>query len=794
MIKMRLSIAFLLILLSLSFAQYYQVSIVRANDTQRMNLTYDINSTSYKDNSITNPDALLRICGTSSSDLLNKYVILAYADGTNTAGQYIQITHYAVQITEVPPNLCVNVPLEISSFKAWYPSIPFVLIGDNPTDFSSATRWKLSRHRGWLMGNYSVNESRVGDDVNVTVLNATDYNGNLIIPTVTFLVVGLVKEDGLTTTSTAIVKPGENAQLSLNGYTGNYSILVNGIGPIKDDTLAPYVKIYSPGNGATYRLSESIPLNFLITDNDEVASCWYVLDSNTYTLPSCDTSYVLPSLGAGSHTLTLYAQDLDGNIGSDSVTFRVLGGSGGDYWWMGGMARNITNQTTPTTPTSQDFMIVPESIYMWNDYPNGGKVSFTVHSNFPLTDVVCKINTQFKYWNITSIVLNGSTVSPNSPLTGVITVDMGPELALKSDGPTQGFIECRGKYNETVVLATSANIYFTVRKPKLTLIDTMESVYPGEKFKGMLTIVNNGTADSADTLVVVRDPYKGWVYLYKLPKSVPADGFENFDFMLQVPYGNEEGTYTILLDVYEYGVHVSTGKILVNVKKKPSEITPICTQEFGPCWLLLALILSLITALLTYKWGKGQKMENKKSLLYSVLSFFITLTLIYIAVMAFAPSCHPDYCIYWMPLALILSIVMGVVVGEWKKKTHKSLIYGIVAVFATFMLCYQLMLWFAPTCVPSYCSYWMPLSIITSSLASALVYLLTENKVAKSKSYAYSLAAFLITEVISSTAIFWFAPTCILQYETYLAPAIAIALLIIGLIVYLWKKGNADSK
>ena len=614
---------FMLLFLSLSFAQFYQVSIVQANDsTQRMNLSYDINSTSYKDNGLVNPDAQLRICSTAAVDLQNKYVTLAYADGTNLAGQYIEVTHFAVQITTVPPDLCVNVPLELSSFKAWYPSQPFVMIGDSPSDFSSATRWKLMKHRGWMMGNYTVNNSVTGNLINVTVINATDFNGNLIIPNVTFLVVGLVEVDGLTTTSTAIVKPAQIAELTLGAYVGNYSILVNGIGPIKDDNLPPYVKIYTPATGSRYKTTDQIPFNFLITDNDEVASCWYTLNSNTYTLPNCDISYILPQLRAGTYVLTLYGKDFSDNIGSDTVTFTVTGAVGsGDWNFFPGYRPH------PNVPPTHEFMIVPENVYLENNYPKGAQGDFEINSNVELENVSCAVYWPSDIANISFVSLNATHIYPNVPIKATIYIEMSPQMALKLNPKYEALIECIGNYNKTIWMSASGNAYLTVKRPALYPLNTVELVYPAKKTEGLLTLINNGTADSAQTTIVLTGPYKDWLWLNDTRPNVKAGKFTNVGYTIFVPDGTEPGKYAIPIEVYEYGILQSKGKITINVGKRPPEIPPELPPQCNVCGILIAIILATLVSLRTFRWKKNnmkQKEHPRMPLFYSILSFLIT--------------------------------------------------------------------------------------------------------------------------------------------------------------------------
>jgi hypothetical protein len=324
-------------LLPLSYAQSYQVSLVRANDSNVSSLVYDDDSTSYKDNSMENPDMLFRICA-PVDPLLGKYAALAYADGQD--GDYLIVTHAAVLIDAVDIANCAEVPLEIHSFRAWYPSIPYVFISDTP-NLAGASRTKLSRLRGWFIGNYTTTLVQVGNEVNVTVTGATEDGGASIVPDVDYLVIGLVRPD-YTTMDTIISSP--NNLVTLNSDGGNYSLFINGIGP----DLPPYVHIITPEDGMTYDTG-TLPFNYTITDDDDIASCYYVLDGVTFPMAVCGIPYIL-DLGSGEHTLTLYATDSTNQTSSDSVTFTIGGAVSPPSGGGGGTHVPYYNVTHPPTP------------------------------------------------------------------------------------------------------------------------------------------------------------------------------------------------------------------------------------------------------------------------------------------------------------------------------------------------------------------------------------------------------------------------------------------------------------
>lgn len=111
--------------------------------------------------------------------------------------------------------------------------------------------------------------------------------------------------------------------------TQSYTLLVLDTDvPPTNDTTAPTITITSP-TSTTYT-SDSANV---IVSTDEAATAWFSLDgASNVTLNTVDNwnfNYVIASLSEGSHTLTVYAQDSSGNIGSASVTFSVDTSSSG---------------------------------------------------------------------------------------------------------------------------------------------------------------------------------------------------------------------------------------------------------------------------------------------------------------------------------------------------------------------------------------------------------------------------------------------------------------------------------
>jgi len=567
----------LLILVSVSSAQYYEMWIVRASDHSTMALLYDDNSTSYKDNSLENPDAEMRICALNSGDLQNKWVSLVYADGTNP-GDYIEITHAPVQITSVPPTNCVYVPLELSSFKAWYPSIPFLFIGDSP-DLSTSERVKFLFPNGWLAGDYTVNSSQAGNLVNITVAEALDDGGNPIVPDVDFLVVGLMMGTALETTDTAIASINDSVVLSLGGYGGTYYIHINGIGP---GMFPPEVEILSP-EPRSYD-TNTIPFIYTITTfMGPVDSCWYILDGQRTDMPDCTISYVL-NVRDGSHTLTLYANDTLGQIGQDTVTFRVEteppipGGIG--------MAHipQPPPPIPPVPPSYDEFDVTPEDIWVIVNYPEEGRANFTLYSRNTLHDVECFVTGDFQEW--TRVELGEDAIPGGDFIYGEIIVDMPPTTILDYNDGTQGLMQCVGfkDINSSLMLTTKANVYLVINRPEIMVENITLWMDLGEQRETSLDLTNigNGTAYTYNLSAVFQGPNGELLTLISLPDILYHGETGSLRASIFIPLDTEPGKYRVPVAIYENGRPMGRGYITIFVEP---EIAPeVCRLPFFLEW------------------------------------------------------------------------------------------------------------------------------------------------------------------------------------------------------------------
>lgn len=627
---MKRALFFFLVLFSLSFAQFYQLYIVRASDHSTTSLLYDDNSTSYKENSLENPDAELRVCALNAADLQGKWVSLVYADGINP-GDYIEITHFPVQITNVPPNLCAYVHLEISSFKAWYPSIPFLFISDTP-DLSGAERIKFLPSRGWLIGNYTVASTQVGNQVTVDVTDALDDGGASIIPDVDFLVVGLLENGTLITTDTEITSPNNPVNLSLGAYTGAYNIHINGIGP---GQFGPNVTILTP-QPITYD-TRTIPFTYEIISYYDVVSCWYILDSTRVDMPDCTIPYIL-NVNDGTHTLTLYANDTEGQVGSDSVRFTVTtevpptpyqpGGPGGPH------IPQPPPVVPPIIPPAYDvFTLTPEDIWITIDYPWEGQAGFSLESKNRLVDVACFVKGDFAKYS--KVELESTEIPDGGAISGTITVGIPPEILIDYKGSTEGVLQCVGKstVNSTLLLSTSANIYLKINEPLVTVENITVELYPGQIILANITINNTGEGNASTYMMAVQFGGKEakLINVTQTPEMIGHWETGNLLIMVAAPIDFPAGEYRVPLTIYSSGAPIGSGYSTIRIKEGAYLPLAICTfplfvpfyafYDSLPMWIFLIILALANYSLL--RWRKRHRWHRR--LLVSIAPLLLSL-------------------------------------------------------------------------------------------------------------------------------------------------------------------------
>jgi len=102
---------------------------------------------------------------------------------------------------------------------------------------------------------------------------------------------------------------------------GNYNSTETRNVTIILDIIPPNLTIISPLN-TTYANS-SIFLNYSVSDNFAVNSCWYSLDSGANTTLANCLTLLFSSLSDGGHKIIVYANDTLGNLNSSSISFSI---------------------------------------------------------------------------------------------------------------------------------------------------------------------------------------------------------------------------------------------------------------------------------------------------------------------------------------------------------------------------------------------------------------------------------------------------------------------------------------
>ena len=105
-----------------------------------------------------------------------------------------------------------------------------------------------------------------------------------------------------------------------SGNIGSSEIIEFDVKVTARDTTAPVVNITNPINGATYN-TKQITVSYTASDLN-LKSCFYSLNGAPNAIIACNTPFAITAL-EGANTLTIYADDNSGNIGSKSVTFYV---------------------------------------------------------------------------------------------------------------------------------------------------------------------------------------------------------------------------------------------------------------------------------------------------------------------------------------------------------------------------------------------------------------------------------------------------------------------------------------
>ncbi|PSP49047.1 hypothetical protein BRC75_04725, partial [Halobacteriales archaeon QH_7_69_31] len=104
------------------------------------------------------------------------------------------------------------------------------------------------------------------------------------------------------------------------GVSGGVTTPSDSTGDSPSDSTAPSVSISEPVDGETYG-SENVSLD--VSADESVSEWTYSLDGGDNRTFDPNTETTLSNLSDGEHTVTVYAEDDDGNVGTDTSTFVV---------------------------------------------------------------------------------------------------------------------------------------------------------------------------------------------------------------------------------------------------------------------------------------------------------------------------------------------------------------------------------------------------------------------------------------------------------------------------------------
>src|SRR3989344_5982618 len=294
--------------------------------------------------------------------------------------------------------------------------------------------------------------TNLGVDFNLVALNFNGGSGNV------FGLNSIVENSGLTfqVQNCSLSNCGDGNWQSINlsniNLTGRYfqykvdftspdSSIIPSVHNVSIDytiiNSAPVISIVLPQEGNTYGYNESLALNFSVSDIDgNLESCWYWIDDGVNislgTNGNCQNTTF--NVSNEAHFLKIYANDTNGELSNDSVSFSVSVGSPTiTLYFPIDVYLNYNDVTFNYTPSDIDL----DSCEMWGDFNGIWKVNQTDSS--PLSDAVNNFNLTLSdssyLWNIRCNDTQGNSAF-NGNKTFVVDTT-APNLTLNEPSGTQ---------------------------------------------------------------------------------------------------------------------------------------------------------------------------------------------------------------------------------------------------------------------------------------------------------------------------------------------------------------------
>lgn len=157
-----------------------------------LDLNHDTQTQSYADGSLENPNAFVKICA-GPGELLNNFAGILYKVGNSI----VDLEVLPAKITAVDGSNCATLDIDINFFKARYPALPVVVVGDDAA-FTNPVYTELGYTDGYLLGNFTVTATEVNPTTyTITVTAAKDESDAAITTNKPYILVGIQTPGGV---------------------------------------------------------------------------------------------------------------------------------------------------------------------------------------------------------------------------------------------------------------------------------------------------------------------------------------------------------------------------------------------------------------------------------------------------------------------------------------------------------------------------------------------------------------------------------------------------------------------